>query len=488
MASLGVVDLFNVKGRVAVVTGGSSGLGLMICKGLVTNGAKVYVVALPTDPITEIVDALNELGKGSGGHAEGFSCDVSSKEFIFEFARAITMKEKTIDMLISNAGIRRDPPTACNVLTAPLTELQASMWSMDESAWVNTFKVNTTSHYYLSIAFLPLLAAAADQEMSNGIKGRDEGRGVIVVTSSCASMHNVTNVDLTSYATSKAATDHLVKLLAAKYNRFYVRVIGINPGCFQVVPSNMNPVGAEGNIFSSLFDKVPAKRAGRSEDIAGTILYLVSKAGFSAPLRSAALSARKNPTCKQNFFSQQTGPLSFIALYSHLLDQFEYIAFGTPCIFTMSTPEVEHVRGVWARTKNDSAIYRLLLSDVEIVSATCGQMQARLNLTPDHVNSRGTIHGAVSASIMDWAGGMAIATHGFEKTGASVDIHVSYLSTAHAGDVLNIHAVADRVGKSMAFTTIKISRVVDGELGPLVATGSHTKFLPVSKENRQPPS
>ncbi|KAJ5318164.1 hypothetical protein N7508_002672 [Penicillium antarcticum] len=152
----------------------------------------------------------------------------------------------------------------------------------------------------------------------------------------------------------------------------------------------------------------------------------------------------------------------------------------------MSISELEHVRGVWGRTKNDSAIYRLLLSDVEIVSATRGEMQARLNLTPDHVNSRGTIHGAVSASIMDWAGGMAIATHGFEKTGASVDIHVSYLSTAHAGDVLNIHAVADRVGKSMAFTTIKIFRIVDGELGPLVATGSHTKFLPVSKENRQP--
>jgi NAD(P)-dependent dehydrogenase (short-subunit alcohol dehydrogenase family) len=127
-------------------------------------------------------------------------------------------------MLISNAGIRRDPPTTCNVLTAPLMELQASMWSIDESDWVNTFKVNTTAHYYLSIAFLPLLAAAAAQ-------GRDEGRGVIVITSSCASMHNATNVDLTSYATSKAATDHLVKLLAAKYNRFYVRVIGINPGC-----------------------------------------------------------------------------------------------------------------------------------------------------------------------------------------------------------------------------------------------------------------
>ncbi|KAJ5462535.1 hypothetical protein N7475_007479 [Penicillium sp. IBT 31633x] len=131
---------------------------------------------------------------------------------------------------------------------------------------------------------------------------------------------------------------------------------------------------------------------------------------------------------------------------------------------------------------------RLLLSDVEIINATRGQMQARLKLTAEHFNSRGTIHGAVSAAIIDWAGGMSIVTHGYERTGASIDIHVTYLSTASAGDTLDISAVADRVGKSMAFTTVKISRVVDEEVGPLVSRGSHTKFLPVSKENRAPTS
>ncbi|KAJ5737830.1 uncharacterized protein N7483_002955 [Penicillium malachiteum] len=276
MASLAALNLFNVKGRVAVVTGGSSGIGLMISKGLVTNGAKVYVVSLPSDPITEVVNELNELGREAGGYAEGIPCDLTSKDSIQDLAQTISQKENTLDMLISNAGIRHDPPHSCNVLTASIEELQASMWSIRQEDWENTFRVNTTAHYFLSIALLPLLAAAADKPINGGIKGRDEGRGVIVITSSCASMHNVTNVDLTSYATSKAATDHLVRLLAAKYNRFYVRVVGINPG---FVPSNMNPVGAEGNIFSSLFDKVPAKRAGSSEDLAGTILYLVSKAG-----------------------------------------------------------------------------------------------------------------------------------------------------------------------------------------------------------------
>jgi NAD(P)-dependent dehydrogenase (short-subunit alcohol dehydrogenase family) len=134
-------------------------------------------------------------------------------------------------MLISNAGIRRDPPIQCNVLKASLSELQASMWSSQHSDWADTFCVNTTAHYFLSVAFLPLLEVASRLELPNGRFGRSEGRGVVVMTSSCASMHNVTNVDLTSYATSKAATDHLVKLLAAKFSRFYVRVVGINPGC-----------------------------------------------------------------------------------------------------------------------------------------------------------------------------------------------------------------------------------------------------------------
>jgi NAD(P)-dependent dehydrogenase (short-subunit alcohol dehydrogenase family) len=135
-------------------------------------------------------------------------------------------REKHVDILVSNAGIRRDPVISCNVLTAPLSELRASMWSSRHSDWADTFNVNTTAHYFMSVAFLPLLKAASRLDGDNS-----QGRGVIVLTSSCASMHNATNVDLTSYATSKAATDHLVKLLAAKFSRFYVRVTGINPGC-----------------------------------------------------------------------------------------------------------------------------------------------------------------------------------------------------------------------------------------------------------------
>lgn len=158
-------------------------------------------------------------------------CDVTNKDAIAELAATISSQESYLDVLISNAGIRRDPVIECNVISAPLAELQASMWSSRHADWADTFCVNTTAHYFLSVALLPLLAAASQRLLEDGRLGKDDGRGAIVMTSSCASMHNATNVDLTSYATSKAATDHLVKLLAAKFSRFYVRVVGINPGC-----------------------------------------------------------------------------------------------------------------------------------------------------------------------------------------------------------------------------------------------------------------
>jgi acyl-coenzyme A thioesterase 13 len=125
-----------------------------------------------------------------------------------------------------------------------------------------------------------------------------------------------------------------------------------------------------------------------------------------------------------------------------------------------------------------AGIYAFLLADAKIVSATKGSATARLTLSKKHVNSRGTIHGAVSATIVDWAGGISIATHGLEKTGASVDIHVSYIGTAKVGDTIEIEATANKVGRSMAFTTIRIYKLDDdGKLGPLVATASHTKYI-----------
>ena len=168
---------------------------------------------------------------GSTDDRGSFPSNLSTKEGVSSIANYIEERESHLDMLISNAGIRRDPPQMCNVQTATLDELQASLWSSRHSDWDDTFSTNVTAHYFLSVGLMKLLAAASDLDLPDGRKGRDYGRGSIVITSSCASMHNCTNVDLTSYATSKAAIDHLVALLACKFARWYIRVNSINPGC-----------------------------------------------------------------------------------------------------------------------------------------------------------------------------------------------------------------------------------------------------------------
>jgi acyl-coenzyme A thioesterase 13 len=145
----------------------------------------------------------------------------------------------------------------------------------------------------------------------------------------------------------------------------------------------------------------------------------------------------------------------------------------------MDTSELEHIKNVWQRMRGNSPIYDFLLGDQDLtfISASRGSFRAHLKLSTNHVNSRKTIHGGVTATLVDWAGGLAIATHGLEKTGSSVDIHVNYISTAHVDDLIEIEGTANKVGRSIAFTTVKVTKFVDGELGPIVATASHTKYI-----------
>ncbi|KAK8084239.1 hypothetical protein PG997_005510 [Apiospora hydei] len=132
-----------------------------------------------------------------------------------------------------------------------------------------------------------------------------------------------------------------------------------------------------------------------------------------------------------------------------------------------------HIEALVARQLERSPIYALTLSAVRIVSATRGRVVARTVLGKNHMNS-------VSATIVDWAGGMAIATWDLrDKTGVSVDIHVRYLASAKEGEEIEIAATADKVGGSVGFTSVVISKVVDGEAGPVVASGTHTKYVKV---------
>jgi acyl-coenzyme A thioesterase 13 len=147
---------------------------------------------------------------------------------------------------------------------------------------------------------------------------------------------------------------------------------------------------------------------------------------------------------------------------------------------TEKTPEHAHVEEL-VRTKiPGSPIYAFLLGSVQIVQASKGHVVARLELTQDHMNSGHSLHGSVSATIVDWMGGMAVATYDLRSTtGVSVDIHVTYQSGAKVGDVVEIEGIAERVGSNLAFTKVTIYKYESetGARGKIVIAGTHTKFV-----------
>ena len=138
---------------------------------------------------------------------------------------------------------------------------------------------------------------------------------------------------------------------------------------------------------------------------------------------------------------------------------------------------LDHVRKHWLALKEESAIYQFLLDDIDIVSACHGSISAHLKVTEVHLNSKGSLHGTVSACLTDWAGGLAIASTGLEKTGISTDIHTTYVSTAKKDDLLWIEGRATKVGGTLGFTTVHIARCEeDGNRVP-VCSGTHTKYV-----------
>ena len=147
-------------------------------------------------------------------------------------------------------------------------------------------------------------------------------------------------------------------------------------------------------------------------------------------------------------------------------------------LVSAKSTEHEHIERLIATKLPSSPIYAYLLSDVRVLSATRGHVVCRLLLSTTHMNSGGGLHGSVSATIIDWMGGMAISSQTLkDSTGVSVDIHASYLSSVKDGDEIEIEGQADKVGASLAFTKVNIFRVEGGERGRIVVTGTHTKFV-----------
>ena len=156
-------DLFNVSNLSAVVTGGGTGIGLMITQALCSNGAKVYITGRRREALDKVVEQYNT----GPGKIVALPGDISSKDDAKRLANEISSKEsKGIHLLVNNAGIARDDNTRYSKAGKPdFSSAQAIsnhfMQSQPEQ-WAETFQTNLTGQFFTTMAFLPLLGKARD--------------------------------------------------------------------------------------------------------------------------------------------------------------------------------------------------------------------------------------------------------------------------------------------------------------------------------------
>ncbi|KAF4449359.1 hypothetical protein F53441_7338 [Fusarium austroafricanum] len=265
-------SLFDVSHITAVVTGGATGIGLMITQALQSNGAKVYI----TGRRKEVLEKTQKTYGTGPGSIHVLPGDVSKKDEAIRLAKEISEKEPNgIHLLVNNAGIAEDDDTKFSSAGEPDTtdakSLSEHFLRTEPEQWAETFKTNVTGPYYMSMAFLPLLA-----------KGRDVTPGYasqIVNVSSISGAMKGSSMGQPAYATSKAALTHLSRMLASLSKDVKVRVNVIAPGLF---PSEMTTGQSDESNKSEINKKLsnPAGRPGADTDMAATILFLAGKGGL----------------------------------------------------------------------------------------------------------------------------------------------------------------------------------------------------------------
>ncbi len=244
-------DLFSVDGKVAVVTGGSRGIGEMIAAGFLANGAKVYISSRKAD----VCDATAErLAKDFGGECISVPANLSNIEGCEQLANAINKKEDKLDILINNAGVSWG---------APIDEFP-------ENGWDKVFDTNVKGVFFLTQKLLPLLRKA----------GTAEHPSRVVNVGSIDGIKNPV-FETFSYGPSKAALHHLTRGLALHLTKENIIVNAIAPGPF---PTWMLSTGVGGRGDTDIdWDVVgqgnPRGRVGTPEDIAGLAIFLCSRAG-----------------------------------------------------------------------------------------------------------------------------------------------------------------------------------------------------------------
>jgi len=238
-----VKDLFSVTGKVVVVTGGSRGIGRMIARGFVTNGARVYISSRKKDVCDSVAEELSGMGQ-----CVSLPADLSTEAGARELSDLVASRERTLDVLVNNAGANWGAPLA----------------DYPDAAWDKVLALNVKAVFHLTRSLLPQLEAAA--------RPGDPAR---VINIGSIDGLRAPALETYAYSASKAAVHHLTRALANRLAARGITVNAIAPGPFE------SKMMAEtlSKFREAIESACPLGRIGEPEDVAGAAIYLASRAG-----------------------------------------------------------------------------------------------------------------------------------------------------------------------------------------------------------------
>jgi NAD(P)-dependent dehydrogenase (short-subunit alcohol dehydrogenase family) len=236
-------NLFSVEGKVALVTGGSRGIGLMIARGFVEAGAKVYISSRKAEVCDRVAAELS-----AHGTCASLPADLSTEAGARQLATALSEREDALHVLVNNAGANWG---------APLAEYP-------DTAWDKVLALNVKSIFHLSRFLL--------DRLERGVRPGDPAR---VINIGSIDGLQAPLLETYAYSASKAAVHHLTRVLARKLAPRNITVNAVAPGPFE---SKMMAATLD-KFRDSLVKTIPRQRIGEPEDMAGIAIYLASRAG-----------------------------------------------------------------------------------------------------------------------------------------------------------------------------------------------------------------
>ncbi|MEJ1128683.1 SDR family oxidoreductase [Variovorax sp. CCNWLW225] len=234
-------QLFSLKGRSALITGGSRGIGRMIAEGFLAQGARVYISARKAAACDQTAKELSAFGQ-----CVSLPADVSTLEGAQALVDAYAGHEDSLDILVNNAGA---------AWGAPYDEFP-------ESGWDKVVDLNLKTPFFLTKALTPMLKKAATDHLAK------------VINIASIDGISVNPQETYSYAASKAGLIQLTRRMALRLAQERIVVSAIAPGAFA---SDMNKLARDHG--DEVKERIPAGRIGVPEDMAGAAIYLASRAG-----------------------------------------------------------------------------------------------------------------------------------------------------------------------------------------------------------------